>query len=193
MGVFRVRIALAFAAGGRSGSNSWCVRTIGGSDTADVAAAVNGAIKPFYTTVAGSVPSASTFKWDGTATELGTTTPSLLTPSSPWTVTGTVPGSNYTAAAGMACVTWRTSLATRRGRGRTFIGPLASGVVEADGSLGAANLTQFNTAISALVAYNNNDLSIGSVAVWSTADGVARDIVGGTITDQVAILRSRRD
>lgn len=97
---------------------------------------------------------------------------------------------------------WRTSSATRRGRGRTMIGPLHGGAVEADGTVAPAFLTNLTNAAQRLVT--TSTAAIGDGAGWAVgvyglqnAGGtrqdphVLRDLTGFKILDHFGWLRSR--
>lgn len=96
------------------------------------------------------------------------------------------------------CVAWRTSLAARRGRGRTFIGPFAKGVMDADGTPTTAYFNALNAAVDTFVA-NSQAIAGGAFAIYGQETAgvpepkVARDIVSGQVKDKFAVLRSRRD
>lgn len=103
------------------------------------------------------------------------------------------------------CIGWRTSIAARRGMGRTFLGPLSQTTLDDTGSIKPAWVTVFSDAASALVAASEAELN-GGVAIWglqnpapsgttdySTLPHVARDVTGSRVGTQFAIMRSRRD
>jgi hypothetical protein len=192
MAVWRTRVNLAFAAGEGVGTNTWTVRTVSDTGSTSQIATLMGGVQSFYTAIQATFPTNSTFTWDGTAQQLGVPDPQLITPASPWTVTGTGAASTYGPAPAMICVTWRSSLANRRGRGRTFLGPLIPGAFQADGSLATATLGGFRTAAANLVTFSTSSAVAGALAVWSETDQVARDFIASSVTDQVAVLRSRR-
>jgi hypothetical protein len=102
-------------------------------------------------------------------------------------------------------VTWRTEVAARRGRGRTFVGPLAPAVVATDGTPADTARSTLATAAAALVS-SSQGFANGAIGVWGyqsayTGEGdrppgqprVLRDFTGSTIRDLFGILRSRRD
>lgn len=192
MAVFRTTVDLRFNAGAGRGTNTWSVRTLGDADTNVQVAGVMEYVRQFYADLIALVPSSSTFQWDGTFLELGTTTPEYVEPASPWTVTGSGTPNSYGPAPAMACISWRTSLATRRGRGRTFFGPLSPGVFGADGTINDGQLTVIRNAAADLVSLSLQDSINGAVGVWSELDSVHRDFVGSSVNDQAAVLRSRR-
>lgn len=201
MAIYRVPINIAFTGPGSPGVNVWHVRTDGGFDAGS--AQLQGCIdliREFYDDVNFLMAQGNVFTL-GTVTEEGTGNEASPT----WTsLSG---GGTAGSAPQMLCVvvTWKTSIAARRGRGRTFLGPLASHVVQSDGSITDAQATTVRTAAGALVTASEG-FANGAVAIWgleNAATGenpdypnlphVARDITGHKVGDQFGVLRSRRD
>lgn len=90
------------------------------------------------------------------------------------------------------CVALRTTAATRRGRGRVFLGPLTLSMCQgADGTVDTTRLGTVRTAWAALIADSVTANGWG-LSVWSNLDSVARDVVGATVKDRFAVMRSRR-
>lgn len=189
MALFRTQVRLAFPVGAGGGTNTWHVRTDEGMSPED-AEDIGSALEDFYVGVNSLFPPSMSAVWDGAFTEIATEEPGVAPSGLPFTQAGDG-GTDYGATAGMACVTWRTALATRSGRGRTFLGPLAATAVEADGTLAASRLTELRAAAAALVDVSTG-LNAWAFGVFSPTDGVLRDFTAATVTDQVAILRSRR-
>lgn len=201
MAIFRVPINISFPGAGSPGANIWHIRTtdpVVVNELVQANALIN-YIHTFYVDLLAYFPNT-------TAITLGTvveeTTQREISPTFA-TVAGTGTGSSPQALA--LVVTWKTSIAARRGRGRTFVGPLNTGAVESNGTpnetfrsnalLAAQNL------VNSSMAYGN-----GAVGVWGyqnawTEPGprpsgqprVLRDFTGRTIRDLFGILRSRRD
>lgn len=86
-------------------------------------------------------------------------------------------------------VRWRTGVyvAGREVRGRTFIPGLAT-AVNSDGVPSGSAQTTVNNAASALVGALDAQL-----VVWSRTHGQARVVTVGSVWNQFAVLRSRRD
>lgn len=192
MGVFRATVDLAYAAGSGRGVNTWTLRTSGGPLDNDTIENLMGYVNQFYSALAFAFPTDSTFRWSGEVQELGTAEPAFRPALTPWTVVGSNAAGSYGPAPAMICVTWRTALANRSGRGRTFLGPVSAGVFQGNGTIVDSSLTAIRTAAADLVDESDTDLEGGALAVWSEKDQVARDFVGSSVTDQVAVLRSRR-
>lgn len=190
MALYRAVVRLGFAIGSGAGTNTWHLRTLAEDpDGTDVAGLMD-LVKTFYDAAGDQVPSAYTWTWDGTVQQIATQEPHVVATSTPWTVLGNAAG-GYTGAPSMSVVTWRTELATRSGRGRTFIGPLAALAVETNGTLSPTGLAQLRNGATNLIN-SSVGFANGALVVWSETDQLARDFVAFSVTDQVAVLRSRR-
>lgn len=115
---------------------------------------------------------------------------------------------DITAAAGegdmpasqQICVSWRTSLSARRGRGRTFLGPLDTRAMGADGRLTSEAADLVNLAAANLVD-SSTAIDGGSIGIWGLETSgtgpagakVLRDVTGHSLRNVFAVLRSRRD
>jgi hypothetical protein len=78
-------------------------------------------------------------------------TPPILWPSTPTSVVGTGTTGFQPPQVCYVC-SWKTLQATRHGRGRIYLGPLCSGVLQSDGRLFTPNATTIQTAGNALIA-----------------------------------------
>jgi hypothetical protein len=95
-------------------------------------------------------------------------------------------------------VGWKTSSGTRRGRGRTFLGPVRSGTIQSDGTVSTTILGDLNAAATTLVNASlvDNGWAVGVYGQENAGDPgghVLRDFQGHKIRDVFAVLRSRRD
>lgn len=77
--------------------------------------------------------------------------PPIYVPAAPQTTAGSGAG-GYTASQLAAVVSWKTAIATRHGRGRTYIGPLGATAVDTTGSLSSASQLALQNAATALIA-----------------------------------------
>jgi len=99
-----------------------------------------------------------------------------------------------------ACITWTTagirtvSSKPRRVRGRTFIVPLSNAAYDVNGTLTDTALATLNAAATTLrSAASGQELVIyGRPGLESVPPGAAYAVTGHKLTDQAAILRSRR-
>ena len=124
----------------------------------------------------------------------------VVTAASVAQTTGGASSSAVWSAPSGACITWSTAgLRTvnskpRRVRGRTFIVPLGSVAYDTAGNLAAGCLTALNTAATGLRGnFNNQQFGIyGRPGPGGAPVGVYHSVTGHRITDQSAVLRSRR-
>ena len=88
--------------------------------------------------------------------------------------------------------TIRTTSATRRGRGRKFIGPVSTDTMDGDGTPSAVAVADLQSACTALV---NSSLGAGgwAIGVYSSVDELFRDATQMQARNYFAALRSRRD
>jgi len=201
MAIFRVPFTITYPGTGGPGANVWHVRSTSAFSpvNADLQAMVN-IIRTFYTAVASVYPSAARINI-GTVTEVGTSNEAVPTFAE---VSGTG-GANSAPQALAIVVTWRTSVAARRGRGRTFVGPCASTHMQSDGTILDATATIVRNAAAALVTSSTGSGN-GAVGVWGLQDQatgdnpdypslphVIRDVTGAQVRDLFGVLRSRRD
>lgn len=121
----------------------------------------------------------------------------VLTATTPATVTGTAGAAISFAAAVGAVVTWRTTQVRngRRIKGRTFLVPLANNGFAADGTLDTGFITALTGAATTLRTVDANpQLTVyGRPSGPAATDGVSALVVGHSIPDMGAVLRSRRD
>lgn len=113
----------------------------------------------------------------------------VLHTSDPWTVNGN--GGAYLPPSNQAVITWKTEQRKRFATGRTFFGPLGrSFTLDDAGTPGTEFLNALNAAAVGL--YNHPTIP-GGMAVWSRTKQTAYQITGHHVSDQFAVLRSRRD
>lgn len=108
-----------------------------------------------------------------------------------WTKPGTGVGSLLPPAT-QVVVGWRTTSATRSGRGRTFVGPLSADCLEANGTPASNKLGFLQDAANQLVS-DSQGWNQAAIGVYSAKQGVLRDIQSARVRDVFAVLRSRRD
>lgn len=190
MAIVRVPVRIDYAAAGGPGYNVWHVRLVDDDPgTWELDAALDAmvtfydAIKSLYTTT----------------TKIYIGEGMIVDPlGSPEYVADDVRQVNGTTTAGPTAtllamvVSWRTTSATRSGRGRTFIGPLTANVGQGDGTPGDSFVTTLRNAATALVSASSG-AGGWSIGVLSTKEGVLRDVTGSTVRDRYSYLSSRRD
>jgi hypothetical protein len=202
MPVYRVPVTITAPFAGGSCNNTWHVRTgaVPGDEHASFDAAV-AAIRTFYSTLKDFYPATTTITCDA-----GIEVDEKYDYPVTWATltSGTTPAG--TAPPHLAiCINWLTTSRTRRGRGRTFFGPLAPSHMQTDGTPVDGSLTQFRTAATALCTASlvDNGWAVAIYGLQSpapkpppadlnTLPHVARDIVSAKINDKFAVMRSRR-
>lgn len=212
MPTYRVPVELMWAGSGSPGANVWHVRTTAefGADPLQLQAAID-AIRTFYRDIAvGDADTVYPLIASGTLINLGTVVDVDSQEIAEPTFDEIVASSNTGLAPAPVAVTvtWRTSIAARRGRGRTFVGPVGSLAVQTDGTIKdeyVDNLrTVANNLVAASVPANNWAVGVYGQVDSLTGEGITpeqrrlapkvlRDITGATVRDKWAVLRSRRD
>jgi len=167
------------------------------------AAGVVGALKVMFDSYSGIMPSTVSVDYPVTGNTLDPTTGTVTGAWGPIASTAPSVGADSGAFAmpAGACLRWHTGLIVRghRGVGKTFIVPLGAGAYATDGTL----LTGALTTLRGGAAYMAG-LAGGIFVVWSrpvyvpvthvlTHAGNYGPVLSSTVTDKVAILRSRRD
>lgn len=150
--------------------------------------------RAFFDAVKGLVPGAVTWTFPGEGIEMNTSTGVLedvYTFAPPASVTGTGAG-NYGWPAG-ARVEWRTPaiVSGRRLRGRTFLVPITTNAMEANGTLSAGTITTMTNAANTF--FSQSVFTDCAPCIWSRTHGILADITSALVPDEVAIMRSRRD
>lgn len=200
MPVYRLPVTLTWDDPGSPGVNVWHLRTTGGAgDAADRQSAVD-SIHEFYGDLA-TAGSGRPFRHELVITADAVTDVEDQEQSPVDWLQFNV--TNSTADAPMVCqlcVSWKTSSVSRRGRGRTFIGPLSREVEDTNGTPTPGAVTTLQNAATALAERNDNinGWAVGVYGLQTAGGGptsphVLRDITAATVRDTFAILRSRRD
>jgi len=189
MPIFRVPVTIDWTtAGGGPGKNILHVSTQPGGQPGDLGEAIT-ALASFYDKLKTLYPSSATITvGDGVIEDpLGSPSYADVEPI-------VVPGMG-SAVIGPTLLTlvasWRTSSATRSGRGRTFIGPLVKTVQDTDGTVNGADLTIARDAVTDLVD-DSRSANGWALGILSTKDGTFREVLQGVVHDRWGVLRSRR-
>lgn len=191
MATYRHPVTINYPGSGGPGLNVWHLRTTGdGVPSAGELEGLSTVIRDFYTACRVIFPGSVTITYQGVSTTVGDD-PQYDSSAPAWTVTGSGPTTLLSPLL-CICVGWLTSSASRSGRGRTFLGPLTTGVQGPDGTITDTNLAVVRAAATAL-ATASGGFADGAIGVWSPTDGLLRDIVGSATRDQFAYLSSRRD
>ena len=201
MPVVRVPIDLAWPYAGSPGVNIWHLRVLDENELTPGVSEMLGHLHTFYTAIA-------PFLAPGTTVNLGDMTDVAnqnYVDGSWTTINGPTSGSAAPQALQL-CVSWRTSLAARRGMGRTFLGPLAAGVASStDGTPLVTAVDAVQDAVDDLVSASQAAVN-GAIGVYGYQSAVPaggarnendprviRDILQGRVRNKFAVLKSRRD
>lgn len=189
MAVWQLVVNIDWGAGHKHGVNVWHFRQT--SLPTFPLPPIPTLIKNWYDAIKGFPPSSCVFSFDGIVRDVSSAEPTDPPVLQPWTVQCN--GGTNTAPNGVGLVVgWKSSLATRRGRGRTFIAPVSQAMFDGpDGTLDNTKLTALNTMTNTLVSGSTADGN-GAIVVWSPTDHLGRDVVAFKINDKPAWLSSRR-
>jgi hypothetical protein len=172
---------------------------LGNLDETQTDAAAAG-IKTFLEAIKGYIAAVCTLTFIPTVQIIAEGDGSLAEQRNIATVPANVVGgsSGNFAAAGGACITWRTNTSTGRRllQGRTFIVPIGGLAMQSDGTLATTAVNGLVNAGNAYVARVSMGTP-GRPVVWHRpkggASGLSAQITNCTVADKVAVLRSRRD
>ena len=163
-----------------------------GGDDPDV---VINLVEAFWNACGFAIPSVVTITVEGAGLIVdeatGTATGSWVSTIGDQAVAGAGTG-DYMGPAGL-CVTWRTAsiIGGRRVRGRTFIVPAPTAITDADGTVDGSLLGTVRTAANTLATAGT-----ATFGVWhrpGTGVGSFEPVISSSVSDQLAVLRSRRD
>lgn len=201
MGVYRVPIKIT-APGVGACNNTWHLRTTGLVDTdqTNIDQAIT-ALRAFYSaTLLLLSPTGTTIEADA-AINVEDATDKPVT----WAKMTSAGGANVSPSFLAVVVNWKTSSRTRRGRGRTFVGPLVSTIMQGDGTPLDQNVTAIGTAANTLVTASMVDngwafgvyglvqpTKVSGVPLEDDPPRVLRDFLGYAINDRFGYLSSRR-
>lgn len=103
---------------------------------------------------------------------------------------GITPGTGREDARVSATITWRTATATRRGRGRSFIGPLSQNAISTSTGLFSTTLqTDLQSAADNLISAGNTETA--PLLVHSRAGNTIFPVTGRNVSLTPRTLRSR--
>lgn len=175
---------------GSPGVNVWHIRFENASAPGGDQDAMVEAIRDFYVATRGSYPTAVNIRFNGEIHGVGDDAGNLYTADT-WSTTGS--GINgFLPPAVCTLVSWRTSSATRSGRGRTFIGPMSATILETNGTPDEGFRAGTQAAVDDLIE-TSDSFANGAVGIYSRTENVFRDLVSGDVPNYFAVLRSRRD
>lgn len=189
MAIIRVPVKITYPGEGGPGMNVLHVRTVADPPGSALSDALE-AITTFYEFQNQNFPVGITITIGESMVLDPLGTPTYLDDEAS-TVGGA--GSSEIAPQLLAIVcSWRTTSATRSGRGRTFVGPLSKTALDSNGTptsdVHGRTLEAAQDLVAASVAAAG-----WSVGVLSIKQGLLRDIVGVSVRDRFSYLSSRRD
>lgn len=191
MTIFRVPVAITYPGSGGPGRNVFHVRTIGpNQDDSEQLGEALDALQTFYETIKQYYPSGTTIRMGEGMIRDPLGNPEYEEDNVKTVVSGGSGG--HLSPLLCACVSWRTTSASRSGRGRTFIGPFNVQAQDSDGTITASYLNLLRNAAATLVSASTGP-SGWSLGVLSVKQGLLRDFTGSSVKDQFAYLSSRRD
>lgn len=192
MPIYRVPVRIDLTSLPSPAFNIWHVRTAVTEEGTAFLENALGALAAFYESAKGAYPTGAII----TVGE-GVIKDPLGTPEHVTDHSTTINGSGTTGILSpllAISIGWRSTIATRSGRGRTFIGPLCGATDEQHtGRPNSAYIVTLQSCVDGLVddSTTQNGWAVG---VLSQKDGVFRDYVNGRVNgSRYAELRSRRD
>lgn len=189
MATFRAVVDLSWSGMGSPGVNVWHFRQDGEPLNTSVQEVID-ALQTFYTSCLGLYSNDAVISMPNEVIKDPYGSPEYEAVEG-WSTTGQGGGAKAPAATALT-VTWRTTSATRSGRGRTFLSPITAAAVEGDGTVLGTQLNAVRNAADTLVS-TSKDWNQAALGVYSQADGLFRDFQSANVRDTFAVLRSRRD
>lgn len=192
MTLYQMTVDISSPVLGGQGVNIWHLRNTGPApDTASELNGLSELVHQFYESIDACFHGDTLITFDGTMTEVGSDEPSVFEGLDTWGTDGgtsvpNLPPANCIVAA------WGTASATRRGHGRTFLGPLSRDCAEDNGTPVEAIRSLIVSAGQDLISASEG-LANGALGVYSTKDKVLRDFTSIKVANRFAVLRSRRD
>lgn len=192
MSIAYATVALTWDGLGSPGTNTWALRSTGSDfQSAEEFQGLMDIIRDFYVGVSDYLRSGMSVTWDGVVHGLGTDEGDSKS-FDPWAPV--VAGNNGNDAAEALCIVagWRSNSGGRSGKGRTFIGPLATQAFDGNGLLAAATVATVQDRAEDLVDASTG-FTNGAIGVYSRKDDVLRDFTSVLVSSKYGVLRSRRD
>lgn len=191
MAIFRSVVSISAPSINGNGSNTFHFRSTSlVGEEEDQLIAATGALSAMYTSMKQFMPAGTIWTHDGRWQEVASAEPRAFD------VTGfshqadnNGPGA---ASATAQVVTWRSTLSSKSGRGRSFLSPVPTGGIEANGTPTETFRNQVAGAAGLLVQFSTAGTN-GAFVVWSPTDNIGRDIISCSVPNEFAVLRSRRD
>ena len=192
MAIVRIPVTLDYAPDGGPGMNVWHARTVSdsGNDFTEQLTEAVEALETFYDSIRSIYQTTTQIRIGEAMIRDPLGSPEYV-PDIARSVNGQSVSGAFSPLLAI-CVSWRTASATRSGRGRTFLGPLASNIGQDDGTPVTATIGVIQSAAAALVSASQTPFG-WSLGVLSPTTGLFRDFTGSQVRDRFAYLSSRRD
>lgn len=191
MGTYRAVVTIHSPVLGGVGTNTWHFRTTGDDPPLDDSHGdIMAMVETFYTTMQYYGTTGTEWRWDGLSSGVGTDE-GIYSNSDAWTVDG-LSTTNALPPANAVVINWRGQSGDRSRRGRTFFGPLCTQPLDTNGTIKTDDLAVMRGAAAALVE-DSDSFGNGALGIWSRQEDIFRDFVASSVTDQFAVLTSRRD
>lgn len=193
MSIWRATWTIDHPSLGGTGTNTWHARVgvVGGEisehEQLDL---LNGHLGEFYTAIEDVFAGGAHLHFNGEWLEVEVEEPRLYAGDSNDLVVGGT--TDALPPANCLVVGWRTSVASKSGRGRTFLGPLRTADNEANGTPSEPVRTMVESAAADFIS-SFDGVDSGAFGVYSKHDGVIRDFISGRVRNQFGMLTSRRD
>lgn len=192
MSIFRVPVYINYPGTGGPGMNVFHIRTIGPTDSDDSEQLHEGldALESFYDAIKPYYPSGTLIVGgsDIIKDPLGDPT---YEADYGWSVGGAASGEMLPVYCAMVAG-WRTTSATRSGRGRTFLGPFTETFNGSDGLPRDGDVISLRGHLATLLSASMGP-SGWSLGVLSVKQGILRDVTGVSVRNRWSYLSSRRD
>lgn len=188
MPTYRGVVRHDYPGNGGPGYNIWHVEVASEADAFSELPAATTRLRTFYNGVSSSFSSLSAFSFNAEWVDVQSDT---FFDNEGWTLAGASGQDQIMPPATAVVVGWRTLSNSRSGRGRTFLGPLDRGAASPDGTPTPAVLANLQDAADTLLAANT--VEAAQFVVWSPTQQIARPFASARVSDQFAVLRSRRD
>lgn len=191
MSVYRGVVTVQSPSLGGIGTNTWHVRTDSIDDAGDdTLQALGDHLETFYTAIQVYFAGLSNVSFDGVWSQVDSGGETVIQRDG-WDIASTTGG---TPLPPQDCyvVGWRSATGKRKGRGRTFLGPLSKVTLQDNGTPDETFRTAVASAANDLVTYSRG-LANGAYVVWSHQEKVGRDFIGHSERNVFGTLRSRRD
>lgn len=188
MSSWRVVVEMTSPHLGGVGTNTWHFRSLDDQDSA-IQSYID-RLEEFYASLDGLYAASTTISCTGEVRTILDDEPQVKDVTG-WTaaVDG---GGNPLPPSNCIVATLRTSVPTRSGRGRVFLGPMGISTLQDNGTPREASRDLVVSAFDTFII-GTDFPEPGAFGVYSPTGGVIRDIVRVSVPNEYAVLRSRRD